>query len=64
MNIIQQAEQELDEATRAHHSSLVAERAARNKVKAAAAHLANLQYRAIEIDLEIERARKEGELRR
>lgn len=60
MNLIQQAERDLDHATREHHSTLVAERAARKKVEAAASRLGDLRFKAVEIDMDIERMRKEG----
>lgn len=63
MNLMQQAERDLDQAQRDHHSTLTAERAARKKVEAAVQRLGDLRFKAVEAELEIERARREGELR-
>jgi hypothetical protein len=63
LNLIQQAEQNFDDARREHIKAQVAERAARAKVEAAAQRLGELRFKGVEVSMDVERMRKEGELR-
>lgn len=55
MTLIQQAEKALAEAQADYHSKATAARAARAKVEAAARRLAELQFKALEVDMDIVR---------
>lgn len=59
MTLIEEAERELAHAEREHHRAQTAERAAREKVEAAARRLANLHFKSLEADMDIERVRRE-----
>lgn len=59
MMLIQQAEKGLAEARADYHAKAAAARAARSKVEAAARRLADLRFKAMEADMDLERVRRE-----
>jgi len=58
MNLLEAAQRDLDFAQRDHHKALTAERAARAKLQAAERRLADLQFKGVEMEIELEALRR------